>query len=257
MSCVCVVFFFQWAFWLLSRSLTVGLAAPERLVLFMGFNTFCPQFYTHTLHIIQTCAPKHMHTHGTIHNNFMHEQTCWKKKVCKGNSFFFFNKHVFHLEDISWQGPRSYLPTYLSAHREGWMIASAPHRALAAPSGGLSWESPGCSRRWSTRTSGWVTSAGWRGCWEESDRCCPWAARRRPRAPRSPSPCWWAWPGWERSGCGDSPGTSSDRSGSEEQQCRQTLSISTRAAHRAESVSSFYHHLSQPPMEMLVAEVRT
>lgn len=36
---------------------------------------------------------------------------------------------------------------YLIVHQEGWMMVSASHRVLAAPSGGVSRESPGYSKR--------------------------------------------------------------------------------------------------------------
>lgn len=52
---------------------------------------------------------------------------------------------------------------YLSVHQEGWTKESASHRALVAPSGGLSRESPGSSRkrwRWSGQTMREGTSAG-------------------------------------------------------------------------------------------------
>lgn len=111
-------------------------------------------------------------------------------------------------------------------------MASALHPVLAAPSGGLSSGSPGCSRRWwcsrwSTRTSRVGTSAGWQGCWVESasDRCHLWAAQGRPQVLWSLSLCWWAWLGWEPSGCVGSPGTSSDHSGPVEQQHVDKLMI--------------------------------
>lgn len=112
------------------------------------------------------------------------------------------------------------------ANQEGSTTASAFHRVLAAPSGGPSRGSPGCSRRrrwWCWRWSTWTlrggTSAGWRGCWAEWawGRCRRSAAQRIPQVLWSAYPCWWAWPGWERSGCAGSSGTSSDHSGPVEQ----------------------------------------
>ncbi len=85
---------------------------------------------------------------------------------------------------------------YPSVHQEGWTTASALHPVLAAPSGGLNRESPGCSRRklcwrWSKQMLREEISAGWRGCWVElaSDRCRQSAARRRLQAMWSLSPC--------------------------------------------------------------------
>lgn len=52
---------------------------------------------------------------------------------------------------------------YRSVHLEGWMKESAGHHALVAPSGGLSRETPGSSRRtwrWSDQMMREGTSAG-------------------------------------------------------------------------------------------------
>lgn len=56
---------------------------------------------------------------------------------------------------------------YLSVHLEGWMKESTGHHVLVAPSGGLSRESPGSSRRtwrwrwrWSDQMMREGTSAG-------------------------------------------------------------------------------------------------
>lgn len=122
------------------------------------------------------------------------------------------------------------LPTYPFVYQP-WRTASWHHRILAAPSGGQSWKSPGWSSRrrsrrrqrrsrrrcwgWSKWATGGGKCAGCRGCWEERDRRRQRAARRRRLAPKTPWPCRWAWPEWVRTGCGGSPGTSSDHSVSE------------------------------------------
>lgn len=122
-------------------------------------------------------------------------------------------------------GLRSPCP-YQYVCQKGWKMESARHHVLVAPSGGLSRESPGCSRRrwcWrlSTRMLTEETSEGLQGCWVELalDRCHQWVAQRRRQVLWSLNLCWWAWPGWVPSGYVGSPGISSDHSGPEEQQC--------------------------------------